>query len=140
MGMYTELVLNVGLSDTVPKDVIVILRYMLSREGEKPTGGHDLFSPGRWEWMLRSGSFYFVPEAQSKLIENFPEQESPTYHLSIRCDLKNYSNEIESFLSWIAPYVEDFGDLVFGGYTRYEEAENPTLIYFPNGEVEYRVV
>lgn len=134
MGMYTELVLNVGLGNDIPPSVVGILKFMTGQSTVTPIVNDDpLFRTDRWEWMLQSASLYFVPQAQSRLIEKLEN----TYHLSIRCDLKNYSGEIEAFLDWIAPHVENFGDPIFGGYTRYEEDENPTLVYFVGGKVEY---
>jgi hypothetical protein len=32
------------------------------------------------------------------------------YTLSIHCSLKNYNNEIQDFINWIMPYVENGGD------------------------------
>jgi hypothetical protein len=49
--------------------------------------------------------------------------------------LKNYALEIENFLDFISPYVETDG---FIGYYRYEESENPALIYIDNGTLKYK--
>ena len=60
-----------------------------------------------------------------------------TRTLNVRCDLKNYEDEIELFLKWIYNYATTRG---FVGYMRYEEDYNPTLIYFTDKGVEYREV
>ena len=57
------------------------------------------------------------------------------YFLNVRCNLKNYHEEIEKFMNWLCPYIETEG---FLGYMRYEECDNPTLIYKENGEIVYK--
>lgn len=44
----------------------------------------------------------------------------------MRVFLKNYNSEIEEFLDWLEPYIET-NDFI--GYMKYEEFEDPTLIY-----------
>lgn len=128
MGMYTELVMNVGLKD-IDADTARLLRAMIEHNGlldDLPKPDHPLFSTPRWAFMLNSGSFYFVPFGASKFVESFPG----TQHISIRTDFKNYDDEINLFADWIAPYVED----EFAGYKRYEEDDHPTLLYFREGK------
>ncbi|MCA1800256.1 MAG: hypothetical protein LC650_03090, partial [Actinobacteria bacterium] len=48
------------------------------------------------------------------------------WFLTIRCNLKDYDDEIEKFIDWITPYTDSTG---FVGYKRYEQDEEPTLIY-----------
>jgi hypothetical protein len=48
------------------------------------------------------------------------------YKLNVRCCFKNYDNEIDLFLDFIRPYLVTTG---FLGYKRYEEDDDPTLIY-----------
>src|SRR5690606_1540219 len=93
-----------------------------------PDREHELFLTERWKWMLTSCSHYFVPESTSKLDIN---DYCSSKHLSVRCDLKNYSGEIEAFLDWLAPSVEDG----FAGYKRYVEEEDTTLVDVQNGRV-----
>lgn len=139
MGMYTELVMNVELKSSMPDNVLAVIRAMAEGEGDTLNRGilpsHPLFSADRWTYMLRSGSFYFVPTSATILIENFSDTDHPTRHLSVRTDLKNYDNEIDLFADWIAPYIEDGG---FAGYKRYEEDEHPTLLYFEGGKAIWR--
>lgn len=68
--------------------------------------------------------------------------------LTIRSNLKNYDQEIQKFLHWIAPFSQT-GIFTpgtskspptgpgrnFAGYFCYEEADRPTLIYFREGKV-----
>jgi len=133
MGMYTELVLNVALNDNITAQALAVLRGMVGGEDAETVTDreHALFRTERWKWMLHSSSHYFVPEATAKLVV---KDYCASKHLSVRCDLKNYSGEIEAFLDWLAPCVEDG----FAGYKRYEEDDDPTLIYFSGGKVELR--
>jgi hypothetical protein len=58
------------------------------------------------------------------------------WYLCIRCNFKNYSNEIKHFCDWIYPYLSKFpGD--FLGFTRYEETEMPTLIYYAKDGIKW---
>lgn len=125
MGMYTELVLGMCIK---PKtSIIKTLEYMLGESDIDPRTlymlDHPLFKSERWEWMLRSTSAYFDGSTQHLLTYDELLDE---YHLNVRCDLKNYSQEIEKFLDWLCPYILTEG---FLGYMRYEEFDYPTLIY-----------
>ena len=131
MGMYTELVLGVQIDPT--ESVLGILKYML---GDADDYGqheyHDLFTTVRWNYMLISDSAYFDGQTDSKLYEDHGE-----YYLNVRCNLKDYSNEIDLFLDWLQPYIVTYG---FIGYKRYEEFDDPTLIYNDYGKIVYKQV
>lgn len=128
MGMYTELVLGVELKPT--SEVLDILRYMLGDVEERPEcinrDDHELFKTERWECMLRCDSYYFDGQTDSKLFVDNLYKDAPMYFLNVRSNLKNYDSEIEKFMDWLAPYIATNG---FLGYKRYEEADDPTLIY-----------
>ena len=135
MGMYTELVLGVELNAT--KEVLQKLKFMLGTSGRDVNIKHPLFScknntPTRWSSMLISGSYYFDGQTDSKL---FHDNICGGDYLNVRCNLKNYDNEIKLFLDWLCPYIATEG---FLGYTRYEENYNPTLIYKENNEIVYK--
>lgn len=121
MGMYTELVLGVRLKEKLP-----VLEYMLRLTEEKPDlPNHALFQTERWNFMLRSDSYYFQGSTQHLYqYDDIAKQ----YEFNVRCNLKNYGDEIKMFLDWIGPYVEP--DDGCAGYFRYEEDDDPTLIYF----------
>ena len=88
MGMYTELVLNAGLTNLTP-EVKALLTALVQG-----------WSTSRHSWMLRTGSHYFVPDSTSQFITL--DYTSACY-LSIRTDLKNYDNDIDLFCDWVAP-------------------------------------
>ena len=126
MGMYTELHFNSRLKPDVPTSVLRVLEYMLGENSAigEPIPDHPLFNTSRWAVMLRCDSYYFDADTISTLRYDDISQHS----LCIRTNFKNYEGEIEKFLDWIRPYLDkDEGD--FLGFYRYEETEEPTLIY-----------
>jgi hypothetical protein len=127
MGMYTELHFNAKLRKDTPLDVLHVLRYMLNEKVRTPDlPSHPLFSTTRWRYMLQTNSYYFDADTHSTLRW---DDISGSHYLCIRCSLKNYDNEIEKFVGWIMPYLDKHkGD--FLGFSRYEETEKPTLIYY----------
>ena len=130
MGMYTELVLGVEIEPN--SNVLNVLNYMLDNTDEcGPHDDHELFKTDRWEFMLNCGSYYFDGQPDSKLF-NYDNRE---YYLNVRCNLKNYKSEIEKFLDWLQPYINTYG---FIGYKRYEEDDDPTLIYNEDGKIVYK--
>lgn len=127
MGMYTELYLRCELRQETPKDVISLLREMVMGDHEVPDT--TPFGDGRRPWMLRSCSHYHFPFAKSSMdyIDLFD-----SWYLFVRCDLKNYDDEIGDFLRWVAPYINAYeGDYL--GHTRYEEDRVPEHLIYGEG-------
>ena len=140
MGMYTELHYNVELKKDTPVEVIEILKIMVSETdiGNEDTkvpkhklfkkGGLDSFLYGntrRWRDMLQCDSYYFSADTHSTLRY---DDIGKTHYLCIRTNFKNYANEIKLFIDWIELYVyAEPGE--FLGFYRYEEENEPTLIY-----------
>lgn len=136
MGMYTELVLACSINRATDQQ-IKVLHDMVNRNAEFygdefEAEDHPLFKTDRWKRMLYSGSYYFPGDPHSFFRW---DEISKEYMLTVRCNLKNYSSEIEHFCDWVSKLSNDIG---FVGYKRYEEQENPTLIYFDHGCVEYK--
>lgn len=126
MGMYTELHFNSELKKDVPPEALAILQYMVNGgDVPPPVTNHPLFLEGsRWRFMLQTDSYYFDADTHSTLRLDF----QGGWYLCIRCNLKNYSNEIQNFLEWVRPYL-DKRKGEFLGFYRYEESDEPTLIY-----------
>lgn len=126
MGMYTELHYNAEIKPDAPESVVNILRFMLGETETQPElPQHPLFQTDRWRWMLTSDSCYFDANSHSTLRY---DDISKSHYLCVRCNLKNYCNEIQQFCDWVRPYInKEPGD--FLGFSRYEETETPTLIY-----------
>lgn len=134
MGMYTELNIGVALVKDVPKDVVDILNYMLDGGSEVKTPEHPFFYTSRWRMLFTCDCYYFDGRADSSMeYDNIDHM----YHLNVRSSLKNYDDEIEKFLSFIEPYLDTDG---FLGYMRYEECDDPTLIYNTVNGIEYKRV
>jgi hypothetical protein len=134
MGMYTELHYNVTLNKNA-EEILPVLRYMLGpRTGAepRPLPDHPFFKCERWRCLLTMGSAYFPMDTHSTLRES--EYGRP--HLCVRSNIKNYCGEIEHFIDWMAPYIEQREDCV--GYYRYEENIHPTIIYAPAYEAKER--
>lgn len=124
MGTYTEFHFNAELKSNVPQQVIDVLKYMLDNSLPKPElPDHPLFETARWNFMLLSDSYYFDADTHSTLRY---DEISSAYYVCIRCNLKNYADEIEKFCDWIDPYLETEG---FLGLQRYEECDDPVLLY-----------
>lgn len=126
MGMYTELHFNSELKKDLPENVLKTLQYMIDHEND-PTDlpEHELFECDRWTMLFTCDSYYFDADTYSTL--RF-DKISNAYYLCVRANLKNYNSEIEKFIDWIDPYLEKF-EGEFLGFYRYEEDEQPTLIY-----------
>jgi len=109
MGMYTELTLNFSLKNELPTNVLYALKVMTSDSWDCDSDllpKHDLFKAERFQMVLSSDSF------------NDSRIESHT-------EFKNYDNEIELFIDWIKPFVnQDKGSLI--GFSLYEEDYDPT--------------
>lgn len=127
MGMYTEFHFNAKLNKDVPQEVINVLRFMLGElETQPELPAHPLFQTERWSFMLKCDSNFFDADTLSTL--RFDEFFSGRYYLCIRCNFKNYHDEINKFISWIMPYLDKLPGS-FLGFSRYEETEQPTLIF-----------
>lgn len=112
---YTEFVLGITLKKNTPGIIIDILKCMSGAHiaiaiHNSWLTHHPLFNASGWKEMFRvRGGFIWIDR-----------------DISIRCKLNNYDSEIELFLNWIEPYVENRG---FCGTIRHEDWENPKLIY-----------
>lgn len=135
MGMYTEINICFDLIKNPSKDVVDILHYLI--EGTDTPSilpNHKFFKCDRWDIVARNDSYYFDGSTNSKIVfDNI----SKTWKINIRANLKNYNSEIEEFLNWLAPYI---GTIGFIGYMRYEEWEDPLLIYndFDNNKIMFK--
>lgn len=129
MGMYTEINVCFDLTKDAPKNVVSILYYLIDGDDEPSNlPNHEFFKCDRWHMVACCDSYYFDGSTNSKMVfDNI----SKTWKINIRANLKNYDSEIEKFLDWLAPYIETVG---FIGYTRYEEWEDPLLIYNDFGD------
>lgn len=118
MGMYTELIFGCSLKEDTPNEVIERLDRMINDP--------DFFSD--FNFIFRGGSYYFgVNKPVSSLRKDYI---SGQWVISTRSNIKNYNNEIERFLYWIKPYIDQgsgYRDMY--AIVTDEEAEEPTIYY-----------
>ncbi len=135
MGMYTELYLGIDLKPETPPRVIEILKAMIDLTAENMTDlpEHPFFKTERWHWCLKSGGSYYF-DAQPHCLFEYDDI-TKGWHLTFGTNIKNYTREWESFVDWIAPWInEEDGHI---GHYRYEEDDMPTLLYARKGVVHW---
>jgi len=125
MGMYTELLLRCSLKKEAPDEVVSVCRYLFGN-GKQPDDlpTHPFFTLSRWRSVGRCSSYYHFPHAVN-LFKFDDIQEG--YNLFSRSDLKDYSNEIDAFVSWLMPHIDGHVGEWIGHYF-YEEQDLPTPI------------
>lgn len=80
---------------------------------------HPFFRCTRWDAIGSGWSFYHAPFSLSKMEKGY---------IFSRSDIKNYDDEIRHFLDWLRPYIAPVVGRCIG-WTWYEEADQPTLLY-----------
>lgn len=130
MGMYTELSLAVEFKENLPEPVVSALTYMVREDDAVPRPenlpDHPLFQTERWDWMLRSGGSYYFDARPFCRWEY--DDIAGAWFLTFCTNIKNYRSEWEHFVDFIAPYLT-YESRKFIGHYRYEEDEEPTLLY-----------
>lgn len=129
MGMYTELVFGARLRPDLPTDVVSILKLMTSGETGDYSGtppNHPFFQTERWQRLFTGGSYYFGIHRPHCVM--LWDTVSLSYSISSRSSIKSYDGEVDKFLDWIKPYVQQGSGLrdMFA-MTCYEEDEKPTM-------------
>lgn len=127
--MYTELIFGAELKNDTPKEVIEALKYMLGEIQEKPI--KFPLPDGRCEWLFQGCSYCFgVSNPVNKMWQDGIDK---CYHISTRSNIKNYGNEIETFLEWIKPFIgSGSGNRDMYAITIYEDYETPIIHYLNN--------
>lgn len=129
MGMYTELHFNSELKKEIPASILNVLAFMVGIHEDEPKElpKHKLFNTTHWQYMLRTNSYSFDADTISTLKY---DDISDSWYLCIRTNFKNYDSKIEHFIDWVMPYLNKYVTGEFLGFYRYEEDEQPTLIYY----------
>jgi hypothetical protein len=129
MGMYTELIFGAELKKDTPNNVIEALKYMLGEIEERP---NNFSLPiGRCDYLFQCGSYYFA--VNKPVNKMWLDEIANQYCISTRSNIKNYANEIETFLEWIKPYIESgSGGRDMYAIVIYEEQDEPTIYYLDN--------
>lgn len=128
MGMYTEIIFGATLKDETPVEVITILKHLV--EGSEIPAQHQehkFFETSRCRWICTSSSYYF-PGRPEAILEFEPILQR--WYLQFRSNLKNYDQEIEMFLDWVKPYIEQgSGNRDFYAVVTKESDAAPTVYY-----------
>lgn len=126
MGMYTELIFGASIKKNTPNEVIEALKYMLGEIEDKPK--NFPLPDGRCEWLFQGTSFYFgINEPINKM---WFDEIDECWHISTRSNIKNYENEIETFLEWVKPHIDSgSGQREMYAIVMYEEQLEPTIYY-----------
>ena len=128
MGMYTEIIFGAGLKEKIPEVIVSTIKKLVAGEDLKEsTPDHPFFKSER-PWLLHSGgSYYFPGTVEPKFwFDDIAKQ----WFLHFRTNIKNYDSEIEKFLDWIKPYIEEgVGSRNFYAIVTYEESVEPTIYY-----------
>lgn len=135
MGMYTELILGAKLKQDTPAKVIDILSYMTGKTDEKPKKlpNHEFFRKAYWEHLFKISSYYFG--VSDPLTYFHYDIIARQYIISTRSNIKNYDDEIETFLDWLNPYLEHgSGGRDFYAIVCYEEQGEPDIYYLDKYE------
>ena len=121
MGMYTELIFGASLKENTPEEVIETLKNMCGLESKT-----NILNLGRNPFYTQS--YYFGVHRSKPFMEY--DGISKNWVISTRGNIKNYNNEIETFLEWIKPYIENgSGSRDMYAIVTYEESEEPTIYY-----------
>jgi hypothetical protein len=102
----------------------------LFRQGEEPESlpDHAFFKCPRWSLIGICSSFYHHPKAMSDYWTGHGDDDDRGGYIFSRSDLKNYDGEIDHFLDWVMPYIDETeGHCI--GWEWYEEDESPTLLF-----------
>ena len=127
MGMYTELNFACSIKNA-PDFVLKTIKKMIEGDEVDTDWPEEtrFFGDSRIYWMFNSASYYHHPVPVNRL-----ENLNGEWFLSARFNIKNYNNEIETFIEWLTPFMSNH-EGEFLGYKRYEEDERPSLLFHPN--------
>ena len=149
MGMYTEFIFGCSLKKETPKVCIDALDYVINGAEKKPKYENPLtYAEKKFnlnyierttpieelrafidlynlERLLLSCSYYFdAPPVKKFYFDDIDK----CYHISTRSDLKNYTNQIDTFIDYIRPYIDGgSGTRDVFAYVMYEEQAFPTI-------------
>jgi|TARA_R110000782_G_scaffold144735_1_gene237574 hypothetical protein len=128
MGMYTELIFGAELKSDTPIDVINTLKYLV---GDIDIPSNLLYTEDRNP--LMGGSYYFG--VNTSVTKMYFDGISDAWVLSSRANIKNYGNEIETFLEWIKPFIsQGSGNREMYAIVIYEDQEIPSIYYLNDGD------
>jgi hypothetical protein len=133
MGYYTEFVFAASLKETVPNEIVDILKMVVEGPPVEMDIDHPFFKCDRWRWFGSRSSQYFGYTQPVSSVDY--DKTARQWMVSIRCSLKNYTGEIEKFVDWLIPWIEGgSGECGLLGYSIPEDGDIPTLFYLKNNK------
>lgn len=155
MGMYTKFNVILPIKNDTPKNIKEILIDIVDNGGNKiekiiedgiltndfELPKHDLFKNSNRLFCAKCSSYYFTGTSNSAIKYN--DLIGDSIHnrmvLHIDCDFKNYENEIDLFLDFVAPYIDEKYRILLG-YSICEDTDEPTLYFINNGKIEIQEI
>lgn len=135
MGDYTELlIIGCDFIEETPKEVINALKWIF-QIGDKPKKlpQHELFDKERADSLTSQKSTYFPVE---ECISVMKKNSFGRWFIHSRANIKNQESEIELFIDWISPWInEGSGEKDLWAIVTYEDG--PPELYFKNNYLNY---
>lgn len=128
MGMYTELIFGAKLAKYTPKVCIDALNHVINGNDEDVVSDEvkEFINKYSLEVLCYCSSYYFGVNKSVK--EMWYDKITDSWSISIRSNLKNYHDEIETFLDYIKDYIESgSGEKELYAYVHYEGSDFPTM-------------
>lgn len=138
MGMYTELILGCKLSKNAPKLLINALDAVINHWNEKNYGDasdevKDFIIEYDLPYLFHGTSYYFGVNRPNSAF--WFDNITGCWSISTRSNLKDYEDQIENFLTYLEPYVEQgSGECDIYAYVLYEGAKKPTIYFLKDIE------
>lgn len=106
MGDYTEAIIGCKLKESTPQEIIDTIQWMCDEERNKNNDiPANLPAGDRTSWMFWSaGSYYFGTTYCPPVFRK--DDICDRWCLMARFNIKNYTREIENFLEWLKPHVD----------------------------------
>lgn len=126
MGMYTEFKLNVILSENTPKNIVNTINHEVTYAPDEDKPEDYCWKHGRWPLSNYNGM---------GSDNSFVQQPDGTYHLICNNgDLKDYEDEIQTFIDMIYPYVIGLVDNTkeWWAWKQYETDERAQVLIISN--------
>mgnify|MGYP001610463787 CR=1 FL=1 len=124
MPHYTELIFGATLHPDTPEYIINSVKYLCRTEGmERPY--RFPFDPNGTNMISGYGC-----KSKNANCAFWYDEEEEAWHLSSRCSVVAYQNEILAFLLWIKPWIESgSGSRGIYAMVLHEDWEEPDMYY-----------
>lgn len=129
MTEFTELSFDAKLRKGISEGVLTTLQYMVeAREKARPPSPPDpddaLFATKSWHVMLRSDEANLSYRRSTLRYDDA----AAAHILCVQCSLRNEEQEIEKFLDWVLPHVDEPDGKLLGSY-RLHPGKWPTPLH-----------